>query len=54
MDIDRFRYTSIYYFGLFSVGLIVGGILLLPVIPPVGVMFIMTGSILVLNIPFMV
>ena len=50
---DRFRYQSIYYFGLFNIGLVIGGVLLLPVCAPVGVMFILAGSMLLLNIPFM-
>jgi len=48
---DNFRYKSLYYFGLFNIGLIIGGALLLPVCAPVGVMFIMTGSIFLLSIP---
>jgi len=53
MDTDKFIYRSIYYFGLFNVGLIISGVILLPIIPPVGVMFILAGTLFLLNIPLM-
>lgn len=51
MNQKSFTKTFCYYTGLASVGLIIGGVLVLPICPPVGVMMIMVGAVFLLALP---
>ena len=51
IDYDSFRKKALYYFGLLNVGLMVGGVLLLPICPPLGIMFMFVSGGFLLTIP---
>lgn len=51
MNPNGFTKTLCYYTGLASVCLIIGGVLVLPICPPVGVMMIMVGGVFLLALP---
>lgn len=51
MERNSFSKVFAYYTGLVSVGVIIGGVVLLPICAPVGVMMILMGSVFLLSLP---
>ena len=48
---EKFRIKTLYCWGLFNVGLIVTGVLILPIAPPVSVLFFLFGGLMLLAMP---
>lgn len=51
---ESFRYSSILTVGTVGSGLIISGAVLLPVCPPIGIMFIIAGGLIMLNVPLLI
>ena len=47
---DTFRKGGLFCFGLLNASLLVGGVFLLPIVPPIGITLIICSSVMLLGI----
>ena len=47
---NKFRKRGLFCFGLLNASLLVGGVFLLPIVPPIGITLIICSSVMLLGI----